>query len=227
MSDNLDFMAIFGGEGSLDLGSGGEDFDALFAEKEPAPQPSEEKAPETTETAQPKEAPAEAPEPEEKKEDANAPEEKAPEASPQPAAAPEKKPAAPKAPAKLPAAPINLFEAAMRQVEEKITEDLFLNPPYLFEQLSVYKFCGKEFQRFRQVAVLGIRKLRGDGSREVPGLLRQVQDDEKSRTTQRVSSSRHAYSIIIFAETINNILISAIRTTDICIGIITIFPRKC
>lgn len=48
MSDNLDFMAIFGGEGSLDLGSGGEDFDALFAEKEPAPQPSEEKAPETT-----------------------------------------------------------------------------------------------------------------------------------------------------------------------------------
>ena len=38
MSDNLDFMAIFGGEGSLDLGSGGEDFDALFAEKEPAPQ---------------------------------------------------------------------------------------------------------------------------------------------------------------------------------------------
>ena len=37
MSNNLDFMAIFGGEGSLDLGSGGEDFDALFAEKEPVP----------------------------------------------------------------------------------------------------------------------------------------------------------------------------------------------
>ncbi len=33
MSDNLDFMAIFGREGSLDLGSGGEDFDTLFAEK--------------------------------------------------------------------------------------------------------------------------------------------------------------------------------------------------
>ena len=78
MSDNMDFMAIFGGEGSLDLGSGGEDFDALFAEKEPAPQPSEEKAPETTETAQPKEAPAETPEPEEKKEDAYVPKEKEP-----------------------------------------------------------------------------------------------------------------------------------------------------
>lgn len=34
MSDNLDFMAIFGGKGRLDLGNGGEDFDALFAEKE-------------------------------------------------------------------------------------------------------------------------------------------------------------------------------------------------
>ena len=48
-----------------------------------------------------------------------------------------------------------------------------------FERLSVYKFCGKEFQRFHQVAVLGIRKPRGDGVREVPGLLRQVQDADK------------------------------------------------
>lgn len=48
-----------------------------------------------------------------------------------------------------------------------------------FERLSVYKFCGKEFQRFRQVAVLGIRKPRGDGSQEVSGLLRQVQDADK------------------------------------------------
>ena len=44
-----------------------------------------------------------------------------------------------------------------------------------FERLSVYKFCGKEFQRFRQVAVLGIRKPRDNGSKEVLGLLRQVQ----------------------------------------------------
>ncbi len=43
----------------------------------------------------------------------------------------------------------------------------------------MYKFCGKEFQRFRQVAVLGIRKTREDGSQEVPGLLRQVQDADK------------------------------------------------
>ena len=139
MSDNLDFMAIFGGEGSLDLGNGGEDFDALFAEKEPAPQPSEEKAPETTETAQPKEAPAETPEPEEKKEDANVPKEKEPEAPPQPAAAPEKKPAAPKAAAKPSAAPANPFEAAMRQVEEKITEDL---AGELLQKPPVFQFGG-------------------------------------------------------------------------------------
>ena len=83
MSDNLDFMAIFGGEGNLDLGSGGEDFDALFAEKETtAPQPPEEKVPETTETAQPEKAPAETPEPEEKKENANVPEEKSPKPRP-------------------------------------------------------------------------------------------------------------------------------------------------
>lgn len=140
MSDNLDFMAIFGGEGSLDLGSGGEDFDALFAEKEPATQPPEEKAPKTTaETTQPEEAPAEAPESEEKKEDANAPEEKAPEAPTQPAAAPEKKPAAPKAAVKLPAAPANPFEAAMRQVEEKITEDL---AGELLQKPPVFQFGG-------------------------------------------------------------------------------------
>ncbi len=138
MSDNLDFMAIFGGEGSLDFGSGGEDFDALFVEKE-VPQPPKEKVTETIETAQPEEAPAEAPEPKEKKEDANAPEEKEPEAPSQPAAAPEKKPAAPKAAAKLPAAPINLFEAAMRQVEEKITEDL---AGELLQKPPVFQFGG-------------------------------------------------------------------------------------
>ena len=44
------------------------------------------------------------------------------------------------------------------------------------ERLSVCKFCGKEFQRFRQVAVPGIRKPRDNGSKEVLGLLRQVQD---------------------------------------------------
>lgn len=48
-----------------------------------------------------------------------------------------------------------------------------------FERLSVYKFCGKEFQRFRQIAVLGIRKSKGNGAIEVPNLLRQVQDADK------------------------------------------------
>ena len=104
------------------------------------PSPPEEKAPKTTaETTQPEEAPAEAPESEEKKEDANAPEEKAPEAPTQPAAAPEKKPAAPKAAVKLPAAPANPFEAAMRQVEEKITEDL---AGELLQKPPVFQFGG-------------------------------------------------------------------------------------
>ena len=67
MSDNLDFMAIFGREGSLDLGSGGEDFDTLFAEKE-ALQPPEEKAPEaTTGAVQQEMTPVEVPNPEEKR----------------------------------------------------------------------------------------------------------------------------------------------------------------
>ncbi|NCE75371.1 hypothetical protein D1157_10210 [Anaerotruncus sp. X29] len=141
MSDNLDFMAIFGGEGNLDLGSGGEDFGALFAEKETtAPQPPEEKVPETTaETAQPEEVLAEVSEPEQKKEDANAPEEEKPETPPQPAAAPEKKPAAPKVSGKPSASPANPFEAAMRQVEEKITQDL---AGELLQKPPVFQFGG-------------------------------------------------------------------------------------
>ena len=138
MSDNLDFMAIFGGEGSLDLGSGGEDFDALFAEKE-APQPPEEKASETTEVSQPEETPAETPEPEQSKEDANAPEEEKPETPPQPVAVPEKKPAAPKVSGKPAPPPANPFEAAMRQVEEKITEDL---AGELLQKPPVFQFGG-------------------------------------------------------------------------------------
>ena len=142
MSDNLDFMAIFGGEGNLDLGSGGEDFGALFAEKETtAPQPPEEKVPETTaETAQPEEVLAEVSEPEQKKEDANAPEEEKPETPPQPAAAPEKKPAAPKVSGKPSASPANPFEAAMRQVEEKITQDL---AGELLQKPPVFQFGGE------------------------------------------------------------------------------------
>ena len=138
MSDNLDFMAIFGGEGSLDLGSGGEDFDALFAEKE-APQLPEEKDPETTEAVQLKMTPVEVPKPEEKKEDTNAPEEERPEPPSNPAAAPEKKPAAPKVSGKPTASPANPFEAAMRQVEEKITQDL---AGELLQKPPVFQFGG-------------------------------------------------------------------------------------
>ena len=153
MSDNLDFMAIFGGEGSLDLGSGGEDFDALFAEKE-APQPPEEKASETTEASQPEETPAETPEPEQSKEDANAPEEEKPETPPQPAAAPEKKPAAPKVSGKPTASPANPFEAAMRQVEEKITQDLageLLQKPPVFQFGGVMKEITEQKKTFEQL----------------------------------------------------------------------------
>ncbi len=139
MSDNLDFMAIFGREGSLDLGSGGEDFDTLFAEKE-ALQPPEEKAPEaTTGAVQQEMTPVEVPNPEEKKEDANAPEEEKSETPPQSAAAPEKKPAAPKVSGKPAASPTNPFEAAMRQVEEKITQDL---AGELLQKPPVFQFGG-------------------------------------------------------------------------------------
>ncbi len=139
MSDNLDFMAIFGREGSLDLGSGGEDFDTLFAEKE-ALQPPEEKAPEaTTGAVQQEMTPVEVPNPEEKKEDANAPEEEKSETLPQSAAAPEKKPAAPKVSGKPAASPTNPFEAAMRQVEEKITQDL---AGELLQKPPVFQFGG-------------------------------------------------------------------------------------
>ena len=67
----------------------------------------------------------------------------------------------------------------LNNLEERISHDRFPDIARIlcdnFEWLSVYKFCGKEFQRFRQVAVLGIRKPRDNGSKEVLGLLRQVQ----------------------------------------------------
>ena len=123
-----------------------------------------------------------------------------------------------------------------------------------FERLSVYKFCGKEFQRFRQVAVLGIRKPQEDGSQEVPALLRQVQDADRipeltelpeksyplpahpekipNRSSNRnkgllALSSPLLYSIIILSVAINNVFIATIWATDICVRIIAIFPREC
>lgn len=79
-----------------------------------------------------------------------------------------------------------------------------------FERLSVYKFCGKEFQRFRQVAVLGIRKSRGDGSQEVSGLLRQVQDaDQIPELTQLLEKSyplpSHPEKISVFKGAVFNV----------------------
>lgn len=40
-----------------------------------------------------------------------------------------------------------------------------------FTDLSVYRFTGKEFDRFRQVAVFGIRRERANGSAQVPALM--------------------------------------------------------
>ena len=79
--------------------------------------------------------------PKTKKEDANESEEKpeSPEIPPQPAAAPEKKPAAPKVSGKPTASPANPFEAAMRQVEEKITQDL---AGELLQKPPVFQFGG-------------------------------------------------------------------------------------
>lgn len=136
MSDNMDFMAIFGGEGGLDLGSGGEDFDALFAAEEP-PQSPEEKSPQKEKPVQQESAPETetTPAPAEKQEPAA--EEKPAESQPEAVTAPEtKKPAAPKAAGKQTTRPINPFEEAMRQVEEKITEDLagdLLKKPPVFQ----------------------------------------------------------------------------------------------
>lgn len=39
-----------------------------------------------------------------------------------------------------------------------------------FEDLTIWKFTGNEFQRFKQAAVMGIRRKRRDGSELVPGL---------------------------------------------------------
>ncbi len=40
-----------------------------------------------------------------------------------------------------------------------------------FADISVYKFLGKEFDRFHQIAIFGIRKERGNGSEQVPALM--------------------------------------------------------
>jgi len=79
-----------------------------------------------------------------------------------------------------------------------------------FERISVYKFCGKEFQRFRQIAVLGIRKERENGSEEVPRLLWQVQDaDQIPELTQLPEKSYplpgHPEKIPVFKGAVFNV----------------------
>jgi len=44
-----------------------------------------------------------------------------------------------------------------------------------FTDLSVYRFMGKEFDRFKQVAVLGLRRPRADGSEQVSGFMERVE----------------------------------------------------
>ena len=42
-----------------------------------------------------------------------------------------------------------------------------------FRDLSVYRFLDPEYQKFKQLAILGVRKERGDGSAQVQGLVEQ------------------------------------------------------
>jgi len=160
MNEDMDFMAIFGGEGGPDLGSGREDFDALFAAEKPAPQPPEEKSPQQAEPAPPETehdpAPAPAEEPAEP-----AAEEKTAESQPEAVTAPEtKKPTAPKTAGKPTAQPLNPFEVAMRQVEEKITEDLageLLKKPPVFQSGGVTEeipqLCGNSHLQREELSV--------------------------------------------------------------------------
>jgi hypothetical protein len=48
-----------------------------------------------------------------------------------------------------------------------------------FTDISVYRFMGKEFERFRQVAVFGLRRERANGSEQVDGLMDRVETADK------------------------------------------------
>ena len=61
-----------------------------------------------------------------------------------------------------------------------------------FIDLSVYRFIGDEFEKFHQVAVLGIRKKREDGSTLVDGFLAEVSDHTQIPELSQLPEGRYA-----------------------------------
>ena len=61
-----------------------------------------------------------------------------------------------------------------------------------FEKLSVYRFCGKEFTKFHQIAVLGCRIPRQDGSRLAPAFLSRVEILEQIPTLDELPPESYA-----------------------------------
>ena len=63
-----------------------------------------------------------------------------------------------------------------------------------FTDLSAYRFMGREFERFHQIAVLGIRRPRSDGSAQVDGLLQQAQAVSQLPTLDNLPENRYPLS---------------------------------
>jgi hypothetical protein len=61
-----------------------------------------------------------------------------------------------------------------------------------FTDISVYRFMGKEFERYRQVAVFGVRRKRADGSDEAPALLDSVAVADKIPELSAIPDGRYA-----------------------------------
>ena len=61
-----------------------------------------------------------------------------------------------------------------------------------FEKLSLYRFCGKEFTKFHQIAVLGCWIPRQDGSRLAPAFLSRVEILEQIPTLDELPPESYA-----------------------------------
>ena len=78
-----------------------------------------------------------------------------------------------------------------------------------FRDLSVYKFVGKEFDRFRQAVIFGIRKERENGSAEVPALMAACADSGRIPPLDELPEGRYPLppqplSVPVFKGTVFN-----------------------